>query len=234
MIGKKFTLDEVKFIIKQSGNTPLFNEYKNNKELLKCECPKHGIFYISLSKIQQAIKNGFNGCRKCANERNGKKYKLNIDKVKIFILKMGLIPLFDEYKNNQIPLLVKCPIHGEFKISLANLQRAYKHNTNGCRKCALDKIRIKSPEDRVNARDTSGYRQWQRKIYKKFNYKCQKCGGTKYLNAHHLYNFASHIELRIDENNGICLCEKCHQKFHKQFGLYNNTPEQIQLFLNQI
>lgn len=66
-------------------------------------------------------------------------------------------------------------------------------------------------------RNTSSYISWRIAVFKRDNYTCQVCGkvgGT--LNAHHIKSFALHKKLRLDVNNGITLCEKCHKEVHKK------------------
>lgn len=55
-------------------------------------------------------------------------------------------------------------------------------------------------------------------ILKRDNYKCQICGGTRRLQAHHIYPGSTHPMLSNDVNNGITLCKKCHKKVHKLPG----------------
>jgi len=74
---------------------------------------------------------------------------------------------------------------------------------------------------------------WRISVYSRDNYTCQKCGqrGGR-LHAHHIFNFATHIDLRFAIDNGITLCRDCHIEFHKQYKKYNNTKEQLNEFLN--
>jgi predicted DNA-binding protein YlxM (UPF0122 family) len=82
------------------------------------------------------------------------------------------------------------------------------------------------------SRTISKYRLWVETIFKKDNYTCQKCGkrGGK-LEAHHIFNWVDYPELRYAIDNGITLCKKCHEEFHKQFGKRKNTKAQLEVFL---
>jgi hypothetical protein len=80
------------------------------------------------------------------------------------------------------------------------------------------------------------YENWGKSIYKKDNYVCQCCGikGVGILNAHHLYSWDEHPDLRFDINNGVTLCKHCHGVFHKLYGKGNNTKEQYLDFIANI
>jgi len=68
------------------------------------------------------------------------------------------------------------------------------------------------------------YKEWQKAVFKRDDYKCQICGDTKkekkILHAHHIKSFAKYPELRLELDNGITLCNICHTKVHsKRFQL---------------
>lgn len=77
------------------------------------------------------------------------------------------------------------------------------------------------------------YRLWRESVYARDNWTCQKCKDNhgKNLVAHHINNFAQHPELRFAIDNGITLCAKCHNLFHKKNGVKDNTIEQLSAFL---
>ena len=58
------------------------------------------------------------------------------------------------------------------------------------------------------------------------SYTCDLCRIKWWkLEIHHLYNFASYKDIRLDIDNWITLCHKCHKKYHKKFW-NRNTKEQ--------
>lgn len=66
-------------------------------------------------------------------------------------------------------------------------------------------------------RESKGYSEWRKAVFKRDNFTCRKCGkqgGT--LNAHHIKPYAKYESLRTDINNGITLCVECHKKEHKK------------------
>ena len=69
---------------------------------------------------------------------------------------------------------------------------------------------------------------WRKEVFKRDQFICVVClHKGKELNAHHLdgYNWCKDYRYVIE--NGVTLCTKCHDKFHKQFGFGGNTKEQF-------
>lgn len=74
--------------------------------------------------------------------------------------------------------------------------------------------------------------RWRDLVFSRDDYTCVVCdekGGR--LNAHHLYSWNSHENLRFETDNGVTLCEECHRSFHSTFGYGNNTRTQFNTFL---
>ena len=67
------------------------------------------------------------------------------------------------------------------------------------------------------------YVRWRKKVFKRDNWTCQKCGikggcgKTVYLNAHHIKSWAKYPKLRYVVKNGITYCKDCHKLFHTSF-----------------
>ncbi|MBO0558944.1 hypothetical protein EXQ37_03675 [Clostridium botulinum] len=87
--------------------------------------------------------------------------------------------------------------------------------------------------DRIDRRLLFGYSEWRNNVYKRDNYTCQCCGDKKggNLKAHHLDSYNWCIDRRMDVDNGITLCDKCHKTFHSIYGYGNNTKYQMEDFL---
>ena len=52
-------------------------------------------------------------------------------------------------------------------------------------------------------------------------YVCEKCNKkrktTRVLHAHHIFSWDKFPKLRYDRNNGVVLCWKCHNGFHRKY-----------------
>jgi hypothetical protein len=84
------------------------------------------------------------------------------------------------------------------------------------------------------------YKNWRLEVFKRDNYTCQCCGDNKggNLAAHHYENFSSNEDLRLEVDNGITLCDLCHNpnkygSFHNLYGTHNNTKEQLEEYIKR-
>lgn len=86
----------------------------------------------------------------------------------------------------------------------------------------------KTDEERILNRRYPEYIKWRKSVFERDNYTCEVCkqeGGK--LNAHHLDGYDNFKELRTVLDNGITLCERCHDDFHNTYGRGNNTKSQF-------
>ena len=91
----------------------------------------------------------------------------------------------------------------------------------------------------IRGKNNSDYHTWRNAVYVKDWYTCQCCGKSKDIikNAHHILPYAEYEDLRYDVDNGITMCKECHyttikDSFHNKYGTINNTPEQLEEFIN--
>lgn len=85
----------------------------------------------------------------------------------------------------------------------------------------------------LDIRNSKEYKDWRNSVFAGNDYTCQRCqqwGGR--LQAHHIYNFADNPEQRLDVDNGITLCKKCHKEFHKIYKKRNTNLKQLEEFLD--
>ena len=60
-------------------------------------------------------------------------------------------------------------------------------------------------------------RRWRNKVIERDKC-CQECGNTYDLHAHHIVNWADDPINRINVDNGITLCRKCHANYHAELS----------------
>ena len=65
-------------------------------------------------------------------------------------------------------------------------------------------------------RKTRDYRIWRAHVIRR-DKRCMICGSIHVRHAHHINHATYFPELRFDEDNGVCLCSKCHMQFHCNF-----------------
>lgn len=76
-------------------------------------------------------------------------------------------------------------------------------------------------------------RGFRNKIVAIYRNVCQKCGqrNKRTSTNHHIFNILNNKDLAFATFNGVCLCSKCHEKFHKQFG--NGTEVDFAEFITE-
>ena len=73
----------------------------------------------------------------------------------------------------------------------------------------------KDTPEQAAIRRSPEYQEWRRIVLERDNYTCQHCektGGR--LVVHHVKTFKMNPELRMEPDNGIVLCNKCHEELH--------------------
>lgn len=88
--------------------------------------------------------------------------------------------------------------------------------------------------ENMQVRNSVLYKTWRTQVFERDWHTCQKCrtyGGK--LNAHHIEDFSSNLELRAEVSNGVTLCKDCHKDFHHQYGRGNNTRKQLVEFMGE-
>lgn len=227
--------EEVKNYIESKGCKLISTEYINNKIPLLIQCSCGNIFKERFDCFKTRNRD------KC-NECNGLIH-WTYEKVKSYIEGEngnGCKLLSTEYKDNATKLNIMCSCGEIFETSLNQFK---EQNKRQCNKCG---IKLKTGEnhprynpdltgeEREKGRNIEGLAEWRTEVYERDNYTCQVCGDNKggNLNAHHLNGYNWDKERRTDINNGITLCDKCHNEFHKIHGYGNNTKEQFEKWIN--
>ena len=73
----------------------------------------------------------------------------------------------------------------------------------------------------VNFRSSYAWKKKRREIKALYADKCAICGSTENLQVHHIVPITILPELKLDNNNLIPLCERCHTLAHS--GILNQT-----------
>ena len=74
--------------------------------------------------------------------------------------------------------------------------------------------------------DESRLKKWADTVKSKYG-KCQKCGSTRNLHAHHIKQKSIHPKYAYTVSNGTCLCRKCHMELHKKIGFGKHSFDEI-------
>ena len=75
------------------------------------------------------------------------------------------------------------------------------------------------------------FEKWAKAVKIRDQWTCQICNVRGvYLEAHHKNGWNAFPNERYDIDNGICLCQKCHTRFHDCFGYGGNTKFQFKQY----
>lgn len=105
--------------------------YKTNETYVDLICPKHGVFQQTPHQHLRKTE----GCRKCSVKRVSSKITMTRDEF-INLGNLANDNKYDyskvEYINARTPVIITCPIHGDFP------KRPYEHirKSEGCQKCS--------------------------------------------------------------------------------------------------
>ena len=80
--------------------------------------------------------------------------------------------------------------------------------------------------------ETPGYTKWRNDVIKRDEV-CQCCGLNKHLVAHHIFGYKEHPELAVNVDNGITLCQFCHDKYHSIYGVKDINPHDLVEFIRK-
>lgn len=237
------------------------DEYKNASMNFRYTCPNHEetiqtITWASIKKVKY-------GCKFCSlegvveskrdhhDEIYGNRklpWELSLDIAKNEFEKRGFLLLETNYKDNQTPMKYICLKHtdkGEQQTSLKTVMQKEKY-PYVCKWCHIETVKGEKShlwkggltvKNKI-IRESFEMAQWRKSVFERDQYTCQACGDNTggNLNAHHIENFSENEEKRFDVDNGITLCEKCHDpsfigSFHYIYGTIKNTREQLEKFI---
>ena len=79
----------------------------------------------------------------------------------------------------------------------------------------------------VYNRNDALVRRWKKAVFERDSYKCRKCGSNKRIVAHHISYWSNDPTNRVNVDNGITLCSKCHAQEHEADGFYGLVASRI-------
>lgn len=238
-IKRKHNIEEVFQLFKDVGYELLTEEYINNEQHLQYICPIHGLKEISLGHFLMGKR-----CSECSHDRISEGQKLSQDYIETLFLERGY-EVVSEYVNYKSPIQFICKKHSN-KIQETSFGN-FVNTKHCCCECYGENCSGENHwnwkgggnSESMRARRTKEYKEWRKLIFERDNYTCQCCGDNKghNLSAHHIKNFSDNEELRFDTDNGVTLCDKCHNpnqigSFHNLYGTFNNTKEQLEEYIS--
>jgi len=114
-ICRKLSYNYVKSFIESKGYLLLSEKYINSRSDLLIKCPKDHEYNIRWNAFQQGHR-----CPICVNQ------KLSYNYVKSFIESKNYKLLSENYKNNRVKLLLKCPEDHEYKVKFNDFQQGQR------------------------------------------------------------------------------------------------------------
>lgn len=212
--------------------------------IVQCDKKKYHVYEQVASSFVKGI-----GCPFCVNRKihpNDSIATLYPDIIDRWSDKNNKSPY--EYSiHSEEKVWLKCP-DGKHKDYLQKLSNAFIYDYR-CPECSLEETSKRMRGDGCHfwnggiagendtLRHRREYKEWRTAVYERDNYTCQCCGKKGgILNAHHIHQFADYPELRYDINNGITMCEECHDStqngsFHNIYGTHNITSDQLREYI---
>ena len=217
-----------------------FDEYDgiHSKIRFVCKCG------TPFEKRWDVLRKSFR-CNECAQEFTRISSQTSYEEVVDYIISKGceIVTSSEEYNGSNKAITIRCGCGKTYETRFCY----FKHeNKIRCNECSLAAHSGENSPwwkggitlDSDSLRDSADYGRWRRDVYKKDGYRCACCGSTTNLAAHHINNFASCVELRLDIDNGVTLCDACHNpnkygSFHNIYGIKNNNQKQLYEYIEQ-
>lgn len=224
-VGRKFGYF---YVIRQAKN----NARDDSRWMCRCRCGK---LKVALGSQLRSGRTKSCGCRKLEflkkrAELEGKKFG-----------RLSVIKYAGKYRDREALWECLCDCGNIIKVHTATLTSGHTKSC-GCLHSEITS-RIHSGKnnnnwkggvtpERVKERHSKENIFWRKSVFERDNYTCQKCRVKGvYLHAHHIVAFFKNKKKRYDIKNGITLCKKCHDEFHKQHGYKEFGKDNLTLYL---
>jgi hypothetical protein len=110
----------------------------------------------------------------------------------------------------------------EYRIQAINGKKGGEHNfycSDECKTtCSVFRQRLYPKGFKKESNRPFVDPDWREMVLFRAEYKCEKCGSTEKLVAHHIQSATLNPILANDLDNGMCVCQPCHMIIHKQDG----------------
>lgn len=241
----RHSYEYIKTYFEEHGCILLSTKYNNSSELLDYICSCGNVSKIRFSSFKSG-----NRCKECGIKKVVDSRKYKYEQVKSFFEERGCILLSTDYVNNHQKLHYICSCGNEDWKQLYMFLQG-----QSCRECGLKKLSAslmgrpglrgedsphwnpnKTMEERESSRSLPERYLWRKSVFEHDNYTCQCCGDSigGNLNAHHLDGYDWCKVSRWNTDNGITLCNICHDDFHMVYGYGSNTREQFEEYMEGI
>lgn len=177
------------------------------------------------------------------SEQMASSNRLGLPYITEFIMLNGCTLLDDEYVSTTAYINITCKCGKIFRTTFSQFVHDNKRQCNECGRAKISGENAPNWKGGVTSlaelfRKRREYADWRISVYKRDDFTCQSCKRNNVrLHAHHILSFSEYPEKRLDVDNGITLCEKCHNpiysgSFHNIFGTRKNNKEQLDMFLS--
>lgn len=179
---------------------------------------KEAEYYFCSQKCRSEYLNTHNKryCEKCGKE----------------LSKYGNNTLCEECKHNEKYIKFNCAYCGK---EAEHLKAHTKGKVLFCSRKCMGLYKRIDPTKLADVSKDPKIVDWSKKVISKYNNTCIKCGKhfDKGLNAHHLNSKDWDKDNMYNVDNGVPLCNECHQDYHMLYGYGNNTEEQFLEWYNE-
>ena len=81
-------------------------------------------------------------------------------------------------------------------------------------------------------RNSPEYIKWRQRILDR-DKQCMLCHAEDTLEVHHLFSYKEYPNLRVDDENGVVVCNRCHNLFHSIYGKETSPLDFYKYLLKQ-